>query len=187
MPVRRFSVDEYHRMIQAGIFGPDERFELLDGWITFKMTRNPPHDAFLDQVEEVIDSHLPPGWRVRVQSAITLPTSEPEPDLAVVPGPASRYRTAHPGPTDVALVVEVGDSSLGQDRDVKGPIYAGASLPTYWIVNLVDRRIEVYTDPSGPAAQPCYRQTRHAQLADDVDLVLGGQVVATVPVRELLG
>src|SRR5262245_63406309 len=110
-PVRRFSVDEYHRLIGAGVFPPDDKSELLDGWITPKMTRNPPHDAILDLVKDALLAHAT-GWRVRVQSAITLATSEPEPDVAIAVGPAMRYLTRHPGPADLALVVEVADSSL---------------------------------------------------------------------------
>lgn len=187
LPVRRFTVAEYHQLARLGFFAADERYELLDGWITQKpMVRNPPHDSFLDQIEEIINVNLPDGWRVRGQKAITLSTSEPEPDIAVVVGEARRYRTSHPVPGDIALVVEVADSSSSDDRNLKGPIYARDSLPMFWIVNLVDMCIEVYTDPTGPDPQPRYRQCRHAQLADTVDLVLGGQQVTTIPVAELL-
>src|SRR5262245_42382805 len=98
LPVRRFTVAEYHRLIQSWFFADDGRFELLDGWITPKMPRNPPHDSVLDQIEEVLDGLLPAGWRIRGQSAVTLSTSEPEPDIVVVPGMASRYYHSHPGP-----------------------------------------------------------------------------------------
>jgi Uma2 family endonuclease len=179
--VRRFTVDEYHRMIQAGFFTADERFELLDGWITPKMTRNPPHDSCLDQIIDVLHARLPTGWRPRIQSAVTLPTSEPEPDFAIVPGPASRYRTQHPRPADVALVIEVADSSLEHDR--KGPLYAQAGISVYWIVNLVDMVVEVYTVPSAAG----YLQRQDYTLADAIPLVVGGQVVGPVPVVVLLG
>ena len=117
---------------------------------------------------------------------VTLSSSEPEPDLALVVGGASHYRASHPVPGDISLVVEVADSTLHYDQIVKGPIYARDSLPIYWIVNLVDRRIDVYTDPTGPTAQPRYQHVRHAQLADSVDLIVGGQTVATIPVADLL-
>jgi Uma2 family endonuclease len=182
-PVRQFTVDEYHLLIQTGILKDDERLELLDGWITPKMPRNPPHDAYIDQVEEALRARLPAGWRLRVQSAITLSQSEPEPDIAVVPGPASRYRTHHPGPAEIALLVEVADSSLERDRNDKGPIYAQASIGEYWIVNLVDHIVEVYTSPTGTA----YQQRQDYTLADVIPLHLFGQVVGQVPVVELLG
>ena len=186
-PVRRFTVDEYHRLIQAAILTEDDPVELLEGWITPKMPRNPPHDCCLDQTDEAIRKRLPGGWRVRVQSAITTPDSEPEPDLVVVPGPASRDRARHPGPGEVELVVEVADSSLSHDRNEKGRLYARARLPVYWIVNLVDSWVEVYTDPTGPAAVPSYRQHQDYGLNDSVPLVVAGQAVGPVPVAEMLG
>src|SRR5947208_2789285 len=126
-PSRRFSVEEFHRMIQAGVLDEDEPIELLDGLIVPKMVKNPRHDATVDAAREVIECRLPPGWRVRVQSAITTADSEPEPDLAVVLGPAARYRNNHPGPRDIALVIEVADSSLARDRDIKAALCARAS------------------------------------------------------------
>src|SRR5207249_5993402 len=114
-PVRRFTVDEYHQMIQTGILQEDDPVELLDGWIVSKMPRNPPHDATIDIAQEVFRSVLPAGWRLRVQSAITTDSSEPEPDLAIVRGPAERYLSNHPKPPDIAVVIEVADSSLAQD------------------------------------------------------------------------
>jgi Uma2 family endonuclease len=186
VPVRRFTVDEYHWMIRAGLFATDERFELINGWITPKMVRNPPHDSFLTQVGQILNAHMPRGWHLRTQTAVTLSASEPEPDLAIVPGAPSRYRASHPVPGEIELVIEVADSSLSFDRDVKGPVYATDGLPVYWIVNLVDMRVEVYTDPTGPAAQPRYRQCRHAGLTDAVDLVLAGQTIAAIPVADLL-
>ena len=89
--VRRFTVEEYHQLIEEGFFAHDERFELLEGWIVAKMPRNPIHDAAIDVAHELIRTALPTGWRVRVQSAITLSDSEPEPDLVIVRGEARDY------------------------------------------------------------------------------------------------
>src|SRR5439155_18477850 len=156
-PMRQFSVDEFHRMIDAGILGEDERVELLEGWLVAKMVHNPRHDAMIDSAREAIQNRVPSTWRVRVQSAITTDDSEPEPDLAVVIGPASRYKAAHPRPSDVGLIVEVADSSIRLDRGLKLRLYARAQIATYWIINLQDRCVEVYTDPTGPTATPDYR------------------------------
>jgi Uma2 family endonuclease len=185
-PVRRFTVDEYHRMIAAGILTEVDRVELLDGWITPKMPRNPPHDSFLAQADEALRARLPQAWRVRVQSAVTLTTSEPEPDLAVVLGPVNRYRATHPVPADIALLVEVADSSLNHDRTEKGRLYAADAIPVYWIINLVDGRVEVYTDPTGPGPNPGYRQRQDYAPQDAVPLRIGGQDVGPVPAGELL-
>ncbi len=186
-PVRRFTVDEYHRMIQTGILTEDDRVELLEGWITPKMAHNPPHDCALARADEAIRSRLPSAWRVRIQCAMTTTDSEPEPDLAIVLGPSTRYATRHPGPQDVGILVEVSDSTLAHDRNDKGRLYARERIAVYWIINLVDSRVEVYTDPTGPGAAPTYRQRQDHGLQDDVPLLLAGQVVGTVPVTELLG
>src|SRR5205823_6450881 len=96
------------------------------------------------------------GWHVRQQVPITLDTSEPEPDCCVAAGNRRDFLAHHPGPADVALVVEVADTTLDSDRRVKRPLYAEARIAVYWIVNLEDGQLEVYGDPSGPAAQPDY-------------------------------
>ena len=116
------------------------------------MSRNPPHDAALQKGMKKWLRLLPPGWDLCVQSAVTLTESEPEPDFAVVRGDETAYLTRHPNAADIGLVVEVSDSALPGDRDDKGRIYAQAGIPCYWIVNINDRQIEVYTAPSGAVA-----------------------------------
>src|SRR5215831_9881533 len=94
--VHRFTVEQYHRMIESGVLREHDRVILLDGLIVTKMTHNPPHDVAVDLTQGEVSARLPRDWRVRVQSAVTLAGSEPEPDVAVVRGPARRYRKAHP-------------------------------------------------------------------------------------------
>lgn len=184
--LRRFTVDEYHRMIDAGILTENDPVELLEGWVRYKMPRTPTHYSRIEITRRNLAAALPSGWGLRVQSAITLPDSEPEPDLAAVREPPDRYDDHHPGPSEIGLVVEVANTTLASDRDEKGPIYARASLPVYWIVNLVDRQVEVYTDPSGPPAQPAYRQRQDFPIGTSVPIVLDGTVVASLQVQELL-
>ncbi|MBI4601156.1 MAG: Uma2 family endonuclease [Planctomycetes bacterium] len=117
---------------------------------------------------------------------ITTAESEPEPDLAVVRGPASRYARSHPGPEDVAFLVEVADTTLVRDRGFKGRIYARARVPIYWIVNLVDRQIEVYTGPSGPAEEPGFSSRRDYSLGEAVPVVLEGREIGRIAVKDLL-
>src|SRR5438552_3060212 len=95
VPVRRFSVDEYHRMIDTGVLAEDEPVELLEGWIIPKMPRDARHDATIELADDTLSNRLPSGWRVRVQSAVTTGDSEPEPDLAIVKG-SPRMRTKQP-------------------------------------------------------------------------------------------
>ncbi len=185
-PLRRFTVEEYHKLARTGVLPSGAPFELLEGWIVPKMTRHPPHDTTLDKTQEALRDRLSRAWRLRIQSAITTTDSEPEPDIAVVPGPADRYNNRHPGPSDIALLVEVADSSLLEDRNDKGRIYARAGIAVYWIVNVQQRQVEVYTDPSGPISEPLYGQRRDYREDELVPLVIAGQEIAQVPVRDLL-
>lgn len=185
-PVWKFSVDDYHRLIQSGILTEDDPVELLEGWLVPKMPRNTPHDVCLDNSQEAGRAILPAGWRLRVQSAITTPDSEPEPDFAIVPGPANLYLTHHPLPQDIATLIEVADSSLDRDRNDKGRLYARAGIPIYWIVNLVDSQVEVYTDPTGPDPSARYRQRQDYDRTAKVRLIIGGQPVGEVAVQDLL-
>jgi Uma2 family endonuclease len=123
---------------------------------------------------------------VRRQGAVTFSTSEPEPDFAVTRGGEGEYDHRKPGPADVGLLVEVADSSLDRDRTDKARIYAGVGVPVYWIVNLVDRRVEVLTDPTGPAPDPHYRTTRRFDPGTAIPVELDGTVVASIPVDEII-
>ena len=185
-PLRRFTVAEYHRMLEAGVLTENDPVELLEGWIATKMPHNPNHDATIDQAGEVLRERLPPGWRLRTQSAITTDDSEPEPDLAIVHGPPGRYATRHPGPEDIALLVEVADSSLAHDRDVKGRLYARAGIAAYWIINLVDMQVEVYTSPSGKTSHPGYQQRATYLTGMGVPLSIAGTSEVPVAVHDLL-
>jgi hypothetical protein len=185
-PVKQFTVDQYHRMLDAGLFASDERFELLEGWIVPKMTHNPPHEVALVLAYRILHGKIPSDWHFRIQSAITTAESEPEPDLALVRGDARDYTSRHPGPQDVGLVIEVADSSLAQDRSLKGRLYARAGIPILWIINLGDAKVEVYTDPTGPDPAPRYRRQQDHAGDDSVPLILDGQEVGQVDVRALL-
>src|SRR5437764_401685 len=169
---RRFSVPEYHRLIELGILTENDNLELLEGYLVHKMSRNPPHDASLQKGMKKWLRLLPPGWDLRVQSAVTLTESEPEPDFAVVRGDETAYLTRHPNAADIGLVVEASDSILPGDRDDKGRIYARAGIPCYWIVNINDRQIEVYAAPSGAVADPKFGQWADYRAGDSISLAL---------------
>src|SRR5262249_37773746 len=155
----------------------DDPFELLEGWLVPKMPRNPPHELAVSLGEEEIVNRLPPQYTRRVQSATTTSDSEPEPDIAVVRGPKRRYGRHHPLPQDMRLVVEVADTTLRRDRTIKQRVYARARVPVYWIVNLIDRCVEVYTDPTGPRGEPRYRQRQDYGPNDAVPLILDGKEI----------
>lgn len=185
-PVRRFTVDEYHQMISTGILGAGDRVELQEGWIVPKMPHNPPHDGTIQLCDEVLRGLVPKGWCVRIQSAITLSDSEPEPDIVVVAGAGRTYVNHHPGPSEIAVAIEVADSSLAQDRGPKQRMYARAGIPQYWIVNLVDRQVETYSDPTNVDAVPAYGARRDYRSADRVPVVVAGQDVGAFRVDAVL-
>jgi Uma2 family endonuclease len=183
---RRFTVNEYHKLIEIGVLTENDTLELLDGYLVGKMPHDPIHDGAIQLVEDAIAGLLPAGWCKRVQSAITLTRSEPEPDLVVVRGNKRSFLLQHPGPSDFGIVVEVSNTSLDSDRDDKIPIYARDGIPVYWIVNLVDRQVEVYEQPSGASASPSYGSLRTFKPGDSVPVVLDGTTVGTIPVVDLL-
>ncbi|MEI8376402.1 MAG: Uma2 family endonuclease [Planctomycetota bacterium] len=182
----RVSVEKYHQMILQGILSNDDPVELLEGLLVAKMTILPSHRFSTRRIRIALEHVVPQGWYVESPAPVTLAASEPEPDVAVVRGSDHEYIDRHPGPADVVLVVEVSGSSLRRDQGLKKAIYAKAGIPVYWIVNLIDRCVEVYTDPTGPAAQPDYRARYDAGEADQIPVVIEGREVARIAVREVL-
>lgn len=183
---RRFSVPEYHRLIEAGILAESEKVELLEGYLVRRLTGSPPHACAVGLVGASLRPVMPSGWMLRAPTALTLSDSEPEPDGAVVRGNPRTYIAHHPGPSEIGLVIEVADSTLAGDRADKVRIYARAGIVCYWIVNLVDNQIEVYTSPSGPTAAPTFAQRVDYRPGDQLPLVLGGVAVAQIAVSDLL-
>jgi Putative restriction endonuclease len=182
----RFSVARYQRMIESGILTSEDKVEHLENWVVPKMPRNPPHDGTIQVVDEVLGPFIPSGWRLRAQLTLVLSDSQPEPYFAVVRGNVRTYLTHHPTAADTGLIIEVADSSLLRDQRDKTRIYARANIPVYWIINLVDRRVEVYTQPSGPTAVPAYGAFQTYQPGDHVPLALDGATVGSVPAADLL-
>jgi len=185
-PVWRFSVAQYHQMIRLGILTNDDPVELLEGWIIHKMPKNPPHRAATTLTRSALEEIVPQGWYVDAQEPITLGDSEPEPDVVVVRGNTRDYLDRHPGSQDLALIIEIADSTLERDRTSKKRLYARAGIPVYWIVNLPEQKLEVYTEPINLAAVPTYQQHQDYNLSDEVAVVIEGQEVGRLTVRELL-
>jgi Uma2 family endonuclease len=182
----RFTVDEYHAMIGAGILNEGDPVELLDGWLVAKTTKTPRHSAARRLACRALERIVPEGWFVDSVGALTLATSEPEPDMTVVRGDLRGYVDRFPGPQDVALVVEVADVSLRRDQTIKKRLYAQAGIPAYWIVNLVERCIEVFTDPSAATDEPDYREHRVFAASEEVPLVVDGRDVGRVAASAVL-
>ena len=148
---RRLSVDQYDQMVKNGILPETNRFELIEGRIVEKDVKDPAHSTVVgsDHGERSSAFSRRAGY-VRKEEPVRIPNrrSEPEPDLAVVRGAIKDYATRHPGPEDVALVVEVTRSSVAKDRAL-ARVYAGGDIPAYWIVDVPRRRLEVYENPAG--------------------------------------
>jgi Uma2 family endonuclease len=184
--VRRFSVDEYHRLIQDGYFAADERFELLEGLITQKMARDPIHDSAFELALAELIRRVPAGWRVRPQCAITTGDSQPEPDLVIVRGTPRDNSSHHPAPADIALVVEVSNTSLAEDRTLKCRLYAQAGIQAYWIINVVDRQVEVYSEINNTAQSLAYAPAKIVGIDESVAVTVGGAPLDPIAVADLL-
>jgi len=180
--VYRISVDLYERMIDSGSIGEDEPIELLNGVLVRKMPKNPRHMVATELGRRAIDKATPSGWHVRGEGPVRIPNyDEPEPDLAVVRGDVDEYSARHPVPGEIALLVEVADSSLARDRGEKRDIYARAGIAFYWIVNLVDRQLEVYANPVGGV----YPAPMVLDEPESVELFIDGQTFGPIPVAAM--
>jgi Uma2 family endonuclease len=154
--LHRFSVDQYHRMADAGIFHPEERVELIEGVIIEMTPIGLAHRFAVDQLNRLLTPMVASGWYVAVQNPVSFQSSEPQPDIAIVRGTPTEYRQHHPGPDDVELLIEVADSSLDFDRRSKGFMYSRCNVPEYWIVNVVEDCVERYRrSPGQTAFGPC--------------------------------
>jgi Uma2 family endonuclease len=185
---RKFTLAEYHKMIETGVLIDGEPYELLEGHLVLKMSRGTPHDSVILVLTKRFVRLAPTGWEPRVQSAVTLSNnSEPEPDFALVRGDETTFRTRHPGPTDIGLVAEVSDSSLRVDRDDKGSIYAANGIPVYWVVNVPEKLVEVYTQPTGTGDDAAYTHRQDHAPGSAVPVTLDGTPVGTVSVSDIFG
>ncbi len=146
---RLFTVSDYYKISDAGILSASDRVELIHGEILKMSPIKSQHAGVVNELSELLILALSGRAIVTVQNPLRLDEyTEPEPDIAVVKYRKDKYRTSHPMPEDVFLVIEVADSSLQYDRQVKVPLYAQAGIPEYWIINIADRQIEIFRQPS---------------------------------------
>jgi len=145
--LRRFTVEEYHRMAEAGVFGPEERVELIRGVIRQMSPKGRNHNIAVSKGGRLFNRHLGDRAGVHVQNSLMIPGwhSEPEPDIQVTA--SQDLDLVGTGADCVLLLVEVADSSLAYDRTEKAALYAEAGIPEYWIVNLIDGALEVHRKP----------------------------------------
>ena len=188
------TVAEYERMIANGTIAEDDPIELIEGVVVPKMPRNPPHRVGTRKTVKALERLIPAGWAAVPQEAIVIGgQSKPEPDVSVIPAELEFDATRDPLASECCLVVEVADSSLERDRTVKrdlyatagmpgSPVHGSAGIPVYWIVNLIDRVVEVYSDPQGGA----YQDVKVLAETDTVEVIVDGLSVGWIRVADLL-
>jgi Uma2 family endonuclease len=181
----RLTVDQYEAMVESGVFTKRDRFTLINGLLVAKVTKNPPHACSTDLTADSLRKAIPAGRCVRAENPVRLPPdSEPEPDVVVARGDLKDYGRRHPGPADLALVVEVSDTSLEEDREM-ADVYGPAGIPVYWIVDVQRGRVEVYTASKRRRA-PGYGKPRIFKTGQSVPVIIDGVEVGRIAVSEIL-
>ena len=182
LAAHRFTVDEYHRMAEAGVFHEDDRLELIDGLVVEMSPIGPRHSACVDRLTRRLSQQVGDRAIVRVQSPIVLgPDAAPQPDLALLRPPIERYAHAHPQGPDILVVIEVADTSALYDRSVRLPLYARAGIPEAWLVDLAGNAVSVCRRAGSNGYGETVTVTRGETLRP---LLLPGVAVA---VDEILG
>jgi Uma2 family endonuclease len=177
-----FSIDEYERMIAAGVFEEDARIELVRGEIVDMSPINPPHEACVRRLTKLLERIAGDRAIVSVQCSIRLPRgSQPQPDVAVLKWQDDFYASRRVLADDVLLLIEVAESSLDYDRGAKLAQYAEAGIPEYWVANIADRVVELYTQPK----ESTYTQAHRAGGGET--LALPGGLKGDVKVDDILG
>jgi Uma2 family endonuclease len=185
LTARRWGRAEYERLVGLGLFH-GEPIELIRGQLMVAEPQGAYHATVIGAAEDTLRAVLPPGWIVRTQMPLALgEDSEPEPDIVLVRGTRTDYRERHPGRP--ALAIEVAESSLAFDREDKGSLYARTGIEDYWIVNLIERVVEVYREPRpDPTAPHGWRYGAMERLAPPAVLTPLALPGARIAVRDLL-
>ena len=179
---RQITVEEYHRMGEAGIFRDNERLELIDGEIVKMTPIGSRHAHCVNRMTEFLITHLGSRAMVSIQNPVCLGKySEPQPDIAIIKRSEREYITRHPGVSDVYLIIEFAESSIDFDHDVKLPIYAKAGIHEVWIVDLVSECVEIYQEPTSAG----YKQMNTKKTSDTFSPSSFSDI--TVTVNRVLG
>jgi Uma2 family endonuclease len=146
--VKRFTLEEYHKLTELGFFHEDDHIQLINGELIEMVAKGRAHETCLRKLWKELPVVIGNRATLQSQAPITIPPkSEPEPDFAIVKNRDDDYLSSHPQGEDVLLVIEVADSSIEYDQKVKIPLYAKAGIPDYWILNLLDNCLECYSEP----------------------------------------
>jgi Uma2 family endonuclease len=180
---RRITVYEYERIIRAGALDDPARVELIDGRLVDKMGKSAEHGYATKKIIKALESLWPQGWTWRLEQPVRIPEyDEPEPDVTIVRGSDDVYEHRIPDADDVGLLIEVSLTTLDRDRNEKLPAYASGRIPVCWIINLVDRQIEVYTGP----APGSFSTRADFKPGEAVPVVIDGKLLGQVAVDAIL-
>lgn len=192
--IRRFTVEQYHAMIEAGVLLDGEPIELLDGVLVYKnradsgddvMTHGERHTSVVRKLQRLLYKVESLGLSMQSQLPVIISvTSEPEPDITVMKGVIGEYDGRKPTASEILLIVEVADSSLKIDRITKKQLFALAGIPSYWIVNLNDNIIEFYSQPDLNEGE--YKSRRDFTTADLLTIDFGSEKKLEIAVSEII-
>lgn len=180
-----WTLERYHAMIEAGILTEYDNVELIKGQLVRRMPIGDDHSSTVETLMEFFVSRFAFQYRLRSENPVPVfPNSEPEPDFVVAKKPIKRSRLKHPTPEETLLIVEVAHSTLQYDRKVKGPIYAEAGIPEYWIINLKARKIEVHLQPD--TEETLYESVRSYSAGETFTSPFAGDVTVDdlLPIAE---
>jgi Uma2 family endonuclease len=184
-PLYRMSLEQYESLIATGFFAKHDDVHLINGYVVNRMAESPEHGAVCDVIRRTMEVILlaVAGWHARGQNGLKIPSqvSIPRPDLAIVRGDWRDYLNRYPESRDTALVVEVSVSSLDEDRAM-ADIYAAGGVPVYWIVNVDDGQVEVYSDP-GPSGYQSHEVLAPGHV---LSVMVNGVEVGEIPVADIL-
>jgi Uma2 family endonuclease len=184
-PLYRMTVEQYESLIATGFFAKHDDVHLINGYVVNRMAESPEHGAVCDVIRRTMEVILlaVAGWHARGQNGLKIPSqvSIPRPDLAIVRGEWRDYLNRYPESRDTALVVEVSVSSLDEDRAM-ADIYAAGGVPVYWIVNVDDGQVEVYSDP-GPSGYQSHEVLAPGHV---LSVMVNGVEVGEIPVADIL-
>ncbi len=179
--VRLLSVEEYHKMGESGIIAADEEVELIEGQVITKPMKGTTHSALNKYLEKLLENRLQDAALVRVQDPVRLDSySEPEPDIAVVLSDPFYYVSHHPTPPEIYLIVEIADTTLKRDTEFKANVYAKAGINDYWVLDLTNRKLYVFREPTTTGYQ------NQQILSDDATISPVAFPNITISVSEML-
>lgn len=183
-PIARMTVPEYLSLVESGFY-EDRRVEMWEGWVVDRMSHGTYSAMLIMMISEWNFERRPKGTTIRTQIPVRLRESCPEPDVAVVRGTTADYGDRIPVASDILMLIEVSDSTLNEDRTTKARMYASADVEEYWIVNCIERQVEVYTEPHAKAKMPRYRKLTTYLPGQSIPVHVAGKKLGELTVNSL--